>query len=81
MVSTSEEEYDDITAVIQHPALLIELTTNPIPELYYYRYIGSDNTILIAARKEEDHWEAFKCVKNPQSGFLSDLLKRGRQII
>ena len=73
--------YDDFVTVIQKPALLIELTDQPIPELCYYRSIGWHITLMIMVRKTGDGWEAYHCLDNPTPQFISELLARGRQII
>jgi hypothetical protein len=75
------EVYDDASTVISRPALLIELTQNLSIELYYYRSIGWNDTLLIAARKTGTEWEAYECKRNPSSTILSELLRRGKQLI
>jgi hypothetical protein len=75
------EVYDDLTTVISRPALLIELTGSIPIELYYYRSIGWNLTLLIGVRKSGSGWEAFQCQRNPEFAVLSGLLKNGKQLI
>lgn len=75
------EVYDDITTVITKPAILIELSGSSPVELYYYRSIGWNHTLLIGVRRSGSGWEAFQCERNPQFALLSNLLKNGKQLI
>ncbi|HEY0065883.1 MAG TPA: hypothetical protein VGB46_00925 [Flavisolibacter sp.] len=75
------EVYDDLSTVITRPAILIELSDTIPLELYYYRSIGWNHTLLIGVRKSGSEWEAFQCQRNPEFAVLSGLLKKGKQLI
>ena len=75
------ETFDDLFDVIRRPVMLIELSDSPILQLCYYRSIGWDTTLLIITKKTDDEWEAFRCIHNPSPVTVSDLLKKGRQLI
>jgi hypothetical protein len=72
--------YDDIVTVIQKPAILIRVNGNP-DELYYYRSIGWHHTILLAVRYENGRWETYECIENPSAEQLSELMRKGKQLI
>jgi predicted 2-oxoglutarate/Fe(II)-dependent dioxygenase YbiX len=74
------ESYDEFTMVIEKPAVMIEVTA-PTATLYYYRSVGWNNFVLIAARRSNEQWEAIECSKNPSPALLSELLKKGTQVI
>jgi len=78
---THSDTYDDPFDVIRRPIMLIELSDSPTPQLCYYRSIGWDTTLLIMAKKMDDEWEAYRCIKNPSPETVTDLLKKGRQLI
>lgn len=73
--------YDDVAAVIQKPAMLIELKENDEAEFCYFRSIGWNQTMLIKVQFNNARWEAYDYVKNPSNQELSALLKRGTQIL
>jgi hypothetical protein len=77
----AEEIYDDATVVIKKPALLVEVHENNATQLYYFRSIGWNKTLLIITRRDNERWEAYSCVKNPSSEILSAILKKGKQLI
>lgn len=78
----SDEIYDDAATVIKKPAMIIEAVENERTELYYFRSIGWNNTLLITVRfnNNNKHWEAHDYIKNPSTQMLSNLLKKGKQI-
>jgi hypothetical protein len=75
------EVYDDLSTVITRPAILIELSDSIPLELYYYRSVGWNHTLLIGVRRSGSEWEAFQCQRNPEFAILSGLLKNGKQLI
>lgn len=75
------DTFDDPLDVIRRPIMMIELTDTPTPQLCYYRSVGWETTLLIMTKKTGDEWEAFRCTKNPTPQTLSELLKKGRQLI
>ena len=76
-----EEVYDDATAIIKKPAMLIEVRENNSTEFYYFRSIGWKKTLLVVTRWSNNRWEAYKCLKNPSSEILSAILKKGKQLV
>jgi hypothetical protein len=78
---TDPEVYDSAITVIQKPAILVKMETDHQLEHYYFRSIGWHNTMLIIARFKNERWESHKCVRNPSSEVLSELLKNGKQLI
>jgi hypothetical protein len=81
VLSAHTETLDDTFEVIRKPIILIELTDSPTVQLCYYRAISWDTTLLVICRKVDEEWEAFRCLKNPTHQVISDLLKKGRQLI
>ena len=79
--NVAEEIYDNATTVVEKPALLVEVHDNDSTQFYYFRSIGWNKTLLIITGWNNDRWEAHDCIKNPSSKLLSDLLKKGRQLI
>jgi hypothetical protein len=75
------EVYDDAATVIHKPAILVETRENGELQFHYFRSVGWNSTLLIAARFQNHRWEAYSCVKNPTTRELSAILKRGKQII
>ena len=74
------EVYDELTTVIERPAVLIRLPEQPA-ELVYYRSIGWNNTLLIRVRHTGKKWLAYSCSRNPEARQLADLMKLGQQLI
>lgn len=77
----AEEIYDDATIVIKKPALHVEVHEKGATQLYYFRSIGWNKTLLIVTRWSNNRWEAYSCVKNPSSETLSAILKKGNHLI
>lgn len=75
------EIFDDAATVIEKPALVIEVTENNETQLYYFRSVGWNNTLLITVRHTNNRWEAYNFIKNASSQFLLSVLKKGRQIL
>ena len=77
----SEDIYNDVTAVIKKPALILEIIKNQESELYYFRSVEWDKTLLISVHYCNSRWEAYECKKNPESNELSTLLKKGKLLL
>lgn len=76
------EVYDDMATVITKPALMIETGVSyKRKQLHYFRVVGWQNTLLILVEFNNHRWEATKCTKNPSNSELSELLRKGIQII
>lgn len=73
--------YDDATTIIRKPAILIELKEEDRSELYYFRSIGWNKTMMIKVRFNNNRWEAYQCIKNPSSNEVTSLLRKGKQLI
>lgn len=76
----AEEIYDDAAMVIKKPAVIIEANENGAVQYYYFRSVGWNRTLLIIAHWNNSQWEAYKCIKNPSSEMLVNLMKKGKQI-
>jgi hypothetical protein len=79
--ATHYETFDDALDVIRRPIMVIELTDSPTLQLCYYRSISWDTTLLIMTKKTDDEWEAYRCIKNATPQTISELLKKGNQLI
>jgi len=73
--------YDDASAVITKPALVIEINNGNEIEMYYFRSIGWDHTMLITVRQKNDRWEASSLERDPPNEILADIMKKGRQLL
>jgi hypothetical protein len=77
----SSEIYEEVSRVIEKPAICVEVKQNKTNELYYYRSIDWHHTILITVHYHNERWETSNCEKNPSNEKLSGILKKGRQLI
>lgn len=78
---THPDVYDDAAMVIHKPAMMVELKSEAVKELYYFRSIGWHKTLLIGVHLQDEEWVTFSCEKNPSNELLSNLLKKGRQLV
>jgi len=69
--------YDDVSAVIQSPAMIIKINRGDGFELNYYRSVGWKMTLLIVAVFEENKWRAVACIQNPDVALLKTLMSDG----
>lgn len=74
------EPEEILAQVIRKPAMLIEIKS-PEQRLYFFRSVDWSHTLLVGAELRNGEWQAFSCVQNPTSTELSELLKKGRQLI
>lgn len=81
MNDVDSEIYDDIATVIRKPAIMVESETGGQTKLYYFRSVGWQKTLLIEVKYHNNHWEAYQCTWNPSNQQLSDVLKKGKQLI
>jgi hypothetical protein len=63
---------DDITTVIEKPAMMFKINGNRI-ELYYLRAISWNKLILVSAQKRNDHFEVTNCEVDPSAKRLAEL--------
>lgn len=75
------EIYDDAVAVIKKPAIVIEIKENNETQIYYFRSVGWNSTLLIIVKLNNSRWEAYEYIKNPPSEILSAALKKGNQLL
>ncbi len=78
---THADIYDDAAMVIRKPAIMVELKNEERKELYYFRSVGWHKTLLIGVHLENEQWVTFSCEKNPSNDLLSELLRKGRQLV
>jgi hypothetical protein len=69
--------YDDVSRVIEAPAMLIEVLGDPVKR-YYYRLIGWEKTLLVKTLPQNGKWNAVDCFENPPSDLLTELLTQGQ---
>jgi hypothetical protein len=77
----SPEFSEALRMVIRKPALLVEVTENEQKHYYYFRSIEWHLTMLILVGFNNNRWETIRYTKNPANEELSQILKRGRQLI
>jgi hypothetical protein len=77
----TDEIYDDAATVIMKPAMLIQSSEGEQTIFYYFRSVGWHNTMLITVENSNNRWEAFQCIRNPSNEQLSEIMKKGRQLI
>jgi hypothetical protein len=75
------EPHTAISDAIRKPALLIEINGSSQPKLYFFRSVNWNHTLLIGAHLKGDEWKTFTYVQDPSNAELSELLKKGKQLI
>ena len=78
---THADIYDDAEMVIHKPAIMVELKKDELKEFYYFRSVGWHKTLLIGVHLVNEQWVTFSCEKNPSNDLLSELLRKGRQLV
>lgn len=73
--------YDDVSTVIQRPAMVIETFEKGRRQLHYFRSVGWNHTLLIAVECRNHRWETVRSEKDPSSLSIAELLQRGKQLI
>jgi ATP-dependent RNA circularization protein (DNA/RNA ligase family) len=73
----AEDIYDDFKRVIESPACIIEMHDS---RKFYFRALGWNLNILLEVVLQEDKWVAINCIKNPDTDYISTLLKKGKFI-
>ena len=73
--------FDDVTAVIKRPAVVIEVKENEKTEYYYFRSVGWNKALLIITHLHNGRWEAYRHVWNPTAEMMSNVLGRGKQVV
>lgn len=76
----TEDIYDDVASVIQKPAMAFEVQDANIQN-YYFRSVGWEHCLLISAIKENGHFKAYDCLKNPSPEKIRKLFRIGRRLI
>lgn len=74
------EVFDDITKVIEKPAMLFQVN-EPSVKLYYLRAIGWNKTILIEAQENNHHFEVINYQLDPPLQLLAELTRKGQRLI
>ena len=75
------EIYDDASMVIQKPAICVEVKQGGHHELFYFRSVSWNHTMLITVSNRNNRWEASQSEKDPSKETLAAILKRGSQLI
>ena len=76
-----DETYDDPEMVISKPAMLFEVRRENKKQMFYFRYIGGDSTLLILVDYKNNRWETTESIKNPTTEMLSKIMKSGKQLL
>ena len=71
--------YTDALEAISDPVFILDMTDEEV-SFYYFRKILGEDSILIGAKKSEDHFEVCICQTNPTPAQLSTLFKKAKQI-
>lgn len=79
-IKAGGEMVDDITAVIERPAMMFQMN-GTVLQLYYMRAIGWNKTMLVCAQKKQNHFEVTNCELDPSSKKLSELYHWADQLI
>jgi hypothetical protein len=69
------------TTVITRPAMVVEVTENGIKSRFYYRSIEWQHTMLIEVRFNDNRWETYRCIENPSSDVLAEIVNKGRHLL
>jgi hypothetical protein len=70
--------YDQAMLVISEPLMILDMKDEEV-EFYYYRRFES-LSVLLGARKFEDHFIASRCQVDPTPSQLSVLYRKAKQI-
>lgn len=76
----SGEELDDISAVIEKPAMIFKVKESE-SEFYYLRLIGWNRIMLIEVRRIKDHLEAIDYEINPSIQRFAELRNNAEQLL
>jgi len=76
-----KDMYDSPETVISKPAMLIEVTRELKKQMYYFRYVGGERTMLILVDYNGSRWEITECIRNPPNEMLSKIMKSGKQLL
>ena len=71
--------YDNALEAISDPVFILDMPDEEV-SFYYYRKIVGEVSILLGAKKAEDHFEVSVCQVNPTTSQLSVLFKKAKQI-
>jgi hypothetical protein len=70
--------YEQAMEVISDPVMILDMKNDEV-EFYYYRKFDS-LSLLVGARKFEDHFIASRCQVDPTPSQLSVLYRKAKQI-
>jgi hypothetical protein len=75
----SDEVYDKPSKVIESPAIMLQSENGP-DEHFYFRALGWNSNLLIAAKRVNGKWTAHEVTKNPTSQQLGAIYKKSREV-
>jgi hypothetical protein len=75
----TDDFMDSATTVVQQPALVLQLKDSG-KQLYYFRSIAWNRTLLISTTKEDGHYHAYECTHNPTQEELALLFGKTDQV-
>lgn len=79
-IKSLDENLDDLTTVIEKPAMMFKVN-GAIIQLYYMRAVGWNKILLVCAQKKHDHFEVINCEVDPSAKKLSELYHWADQLI
>ena len=71
--------YDNALEAISDPVFILDMLDEEV-SYYYFRKIVGEDSILVGAKKQDDHFEVCICQINPTTSQLSTLFKKAKQI-
>lgn len=80
LTNSRDELLDDITRVIEKPAMMFRMN-GATTQLYYMRAIGWNKIILVCAQKLQDYFEVTNCELDPPAKKLAELYHWADQLI
>ena len=78
---TVSDDYDDAATVILKPAMVFRVKEGKQEIMYYFRSVGWHKTMLIVVNYHLGKWEHTKCIMDPSNEMLSEIMKKGTQLI
>lgn len=76
----SEDVLDDIHKVIERPAMIFKMKEGCL-QLFYFRAIGWNRTMLIEVQKTNQHFEVVNYEVDPPLPRLAELNLKGERLI
>jgi hypothetical protein len=75
----ADDVYDKPSKVIESPAIMFQSQNGPA-EYYYFRALGWNSNLLIAAKRVNGKWTAHEVTKNPTPQQISAIYRKSREV-